>query len=442
MPPVPGRPQRPQRRRGALAARPSRSASPLADGARGARGASPGVARRFELPGEAGGVTFVDDYAHLPTEVAAALAAAAWGPWARVVARVPAPPLQPHRGAVARLRRRLRRRRPARRHRHLRGRRGAPPGVSGKLIVDAVLDAHPWADVAWLPALDDVLLWLRARAAARRPVPDPRRRRPHRPGAPHRRHARGPAVTATGHRSRSSRAAAAASAPLRPRVTCRSGPLTTYRVGGPRPCSSRRRSVDDLLAAAAVGRRDRACRRLVVGKGSNLLVADAGFAGRGGGRSARRFAAVDVDGTTACAPAARAACRWWPARPPRPGLHGLRVGGRRAGLGRRRGADERRRARLRHGGRRSSRSASSTCATGRGSAGAGRRPRARLPPLGGRRRRTSWSRPTLRPGCRATAPAARRDAVRDRALAPRATSRAGRTPARCSPTRRATRPAA
>jgi UDP-N-acetylmuramate--alanine ligase len=36
------------------------------------------------------------------------------------------------------------------------------PGVTGKLIVEAVLDAHPWAGVAWLPALDDVLVWLRA----------------------------------------------------------------------------------------------------------------------------------------------------------------------------------------------------------------------------------------------------------------------------------------
>jgi UDP-N-acetylmuramate--alanine ligase len=36
------------------------------------------------------------------------------------------------------------------------------PGVSGKLVVDAVLDAHPWASVAWLPRLDDVLLWLSA----------------------------------------------------------------------------------------------------------------------------------------------------------------------------------------------------------------------------------------------------------------------------------------
>ncbi|HVC70779.1 MAG TPA: UDP-N-acetylmuramate--L-alanine ligase [Acidimicrobiales bacterium] len=35
-----------------------------------------GVARRFELRGEAGGVRFVDDYAHLPTEVRAVLAAA------------------------------------------------------------------------------------------------------------------------------------------------------------------------------------------------------------------------------------------------------------------------------------------------------------------------------------------------------------------------------
>jgi UDP-N-acetylmuramate--alanine ligase len=51
-----------------------------------------GVARRFEFRGELGGVTFVDDYAHLPTEVAAALAAARNGAWSRVVAV-----FQPHR---------------------------------------------------------------------------------------------------------------------------------------------------------------------------------------------------------------------------------------------------------------------------------------------------------------------------------------------------------
>ena len=133
---------------------------PLADGARALAGFE-GVARRFELRGEAGGVTVVDSYDHLPTEVAAALAGAAWGPWTRVVAV-----FQPHRFsrtealwrtfadcftdadllAVTDIY-------PA---------GEAPrPGVSGKLIVDAVLEAHPWAHVAWLPELDDVLLWLR-----------------------------------------------------------------------------------------------------------------------------------------------------------------------------------------------------------------------------------------------------------------------------------------
>ena len=45
-----------------------------------------GVARRFERRGSARGVEFIDDYAHLPTEVAAALAAARAGGWQRVVA--------------------------------------------------------------------------------------------------------------------------------------------------------------------------------------------------------------------------------------------------------------------------------------------------------------------------------------------------------------------
>jgi UDP-N-acetylmuramate--alanine ligase len=51
-----------------------------------------GVARRFEFRGSVDGVTFVDDYAHLPTEVRAALAAARDGDWRRVVAV-----FQPHR---------------------------------------------------------------------------------------------------------------------------------------------------------------------------------------------------------------------------------------------------------------------------------------------------------------------------------------------------------
>ncbi|MDH4169128.1 MAG: UDP-N-acetylmuramate--L-alanine ligase [Acidimicrobiia bacterium] len=51
-----------------------------------------GVARRYEHRGECNGITFVDDYAHLPTEVAAALATARDGAWPRVVCV-----FQPHR---------------------------------------------------------------------------------------------------------------------------------------------------------------------------------------------------------------------------------------------------------------------------------------------------------------------------------------------------------
>ncbi len=51
-----------------------------------------GVARRFEFRGTVDGVTYVDDYAHLPSEVRAALAAARNGGWPRVVAV-----FQPHR---------------------------------------------------------------------------------------------------------------------------------------------------------------------------------------------------------------------------------------------------------------------------------------------------------------------------------------------------------
>ena len=51
-----------------------------------------GVPRRFEFRGEAGGITFVDDYAHLPAEVTATMAAAQAGDFSRVIAV-----FQPHR---------------------------------------------------------------------------------------------------------------------------------------------------------------------------------------------------------------------------------------------------------------------------------------------------------------------------------------------------------
>ena len=119
-----------------------------------------GVARRFEFRGEVDGITFVDDYAHLPTEVSAALEAASEGTWGRVVCV-----FQPHRfsrisdlwqdfgdafgdadllvvtdiypaGEAPR------------------------PGVSGKLIVNAVLEADPWRALAYLPKRPDLVPYL------------------------------------------------------------------------------------------------------------------------------------------------------------------------------------------------------------------------------------------------------------------------------------------
>jgi UDP-N-acetylmuramate--alanine ligase len=105
-------------------------------------------------------VTFVDDYAHIPGELTAALATAATGRFDRVVAV-----FQPHRysrtatlwplfadafvdadvvvitdvyaaGETPR------------------------PGVSGELVVHAVLDAHPRARVVYLPRRDDLVRFL------------------------------------------------------------------------------------------------------------------------------------------------------------------------------------------------------------------------------------------------------------------------------------------
>jgi UDP-N-acetylmuramate--alanine ligase len=116
-----------------------------------------GVARRFEYRGERDGVTFIDDYAHLPTEVGSAIAAARQGPWRRVVVV-----FQPHR--------------------YTRTASIGPqfadsfteadalvltdvfpagetpiPGVSGRVILRAVLDRHPALPVAYLPRPADLV---------------------------------------------------------------------------------------------------------------------------------------------------------------------------------------------------------------------------------------------------------------------------------------------
>jgi UDP-N-acetylmuramate--alanine ligase len=109
-----------------------------------------GVARRFELRGEAHGVRFVDDYAHLPTEVAAVLEAARATRPRRIVVV-----FQPHRySRIAAL-----------------GEQFADafsvanvvivtdifaageqpqPGVTGRLVADAIVRNHPELDVRYI----------------------------------------------------------------------------------------------------------------------------------------------------------------------------------------------------------------------------------------------------------------------------------------------------
>ncbi len=132
------------------------------DHARRALARFAGVARRYEFRGEIGGITFVDDYAHLPGEVRMAIGAASTGAFDRVVCV-----FQPHRySRVASL---------------------APdfadafvgadvvvvtavypageaprPGVSGKLVLDAILRAHPDTRAAYVANRVDLVEYLRA----------------------------------------------------------------------------------------------------------------------------------------------------------------------------------------------------------------------------------------------------------------------------------------
>jgi UDP-N-acetylmuramate--alanine ligase len=131
------------------------------EAARRALGRYGGVARRFEFRGQRDGITFVDDYAHLPSEARAALAAARHGGWDRIVAV-----FQPHRYS-----------RTASLWQDFAdaftdadllvvtdvyGAGEAPrPGVSGRLIFDAVTEAHKGTDSRYLPSHHEVVAFLR-----------------------------------------------------------------------------------------------------------------------------------------------------------------------------------------------------------------------------------------------------------------------------------------
>jgi UDP-N-acetylmuramate--alanine ligase len=118
-----------------------------------------GVARRFDVRGSSLGATFVDDYAHLPSEIRAVLhaARASGDGWQRVLAVFQ--PNRYHRIAeiwadyadafvdadVVVLT-------------EIYPSGTTPiPGVTGRLLVNAVLDRHPDARVVWLPRRDDLI---------------------------------------------------------------------------------------------------------------------------------------------------------------------------------------------------------------------------------------------------------------------------------------------
>ena len=125
-----------------------------------------GVARRFQFRGERNEISFVDDYAHLPGEVTAALAAARLGGFSRIVCV-----FQPHRySRIANIA-------PLFADAFL----GADvvvltdiypageaprPGVSSKLVLDAVLRQHPETNLSYLAGRPELVEFLKGELRA------------------------------------------------------------------------------------------------------------------------------------------------------------------------------------------------------------------------------------------------------------------------------------
>ena len=246
-----------------------------------------GVARRFDIRAVGNGITFVDDYAHLPTEIDAVLAAArhSGDGWRRVIAV-----FQPNRynriaemwdeyhsafvdadlvvltdvypsGTVP------------------------IPGVTGKLLVNAVSRRPPSDAVSCgcRGATTSSPTWpsqvrrgrrlhldgmRRHRVASRRGDGDTQWSRAVKPAT----HTTSATADAVEHAARCSATRRAAMLPL--------APMTTYRVGGTCGVVRLGRAASTIsVAVARRPRRDRDCPCCVVGRGSNMLVADAGFGG-------------------------------------------------------------------------------------------------------------------------------------------------------------------
>ncbi len=119
-----------------------------------------GVQRRYQVVGSYNGVTLIDDYAHLPTEVKVTLETAREGNWSRIICL-----FQPHRFSRTKFLSRefagvfddadlviLT---------DVYGAGEEPiPGVSGKLILEAVLQNNPKSQVAYLPTKSEAKRFL------------------------------------------------------------------------------------------------------------------------------------------------------------------------------------------------------------------------------------------------------------------------------------------
>lgn len=127
-----------------------------------------GVARRFTERGHFRGALLIDDYAHLPAEIEAAIAAARSHPQATHRTVAVFQPNRYHRIAAMA---------DAYADCFLAADKvvitdvyasGTPkiPGVTGELVVDAVRRAHPDADIVWAPSREDMVAtvsgWLQA----------------------------------------------------------------------------------------------------------------------------------------------------------------------------------------------------------------------------------------------------------------------------------------
>ena len=115
-----------------------------------------GAGRRFEVRGEAGGVTVVDDYAHNPAKVEAAIAAARERADGGRVLVLFQPHLPSRTRHLARALGSALARADAVCVTEVYAAREAPlPGVDGKLVADAVSEARPGMTVGWTPARED-----------------------------------------------------------------------------------------------------------------------------------------------------------------------------------------------------------------------------------------------------------------------------------------------